>query len=101
MRTVEPFVVRHPIEPRARRAPARKAGARAAAVRAVDALPGLLAASSALLAGLGRLALAAWRRHRRIAAGLAQLRELDSRMLHDLGIDRGEIDRVVRSGRDR
>ena len=41
----------------------------------------------------------AWRRRRRIAAGIAELRELDDRMLRDLGIDRGAIERAARTGR--
>jgi len=48
---------------------------------------------------IGR-AVAAWTRHRRIAAGLVALRELDERMLADLGLDRAGIDRAARSGRD-
>jgi uncharacterized protein YjiS (DUF1127 family) len=44
-------------------------------------------------------AVSAWRRHRRIAAGRAALRELDDRMLADLGLDRGSIERAVRRGR--
>ena len=44
-------------------------------------------------------AVAAWRHHRRIAAGRAALRELDDRMLTDLGLERGGIERAVRRGR--
>jgi uncharacterized protein YjiS (DUF1127 family) len=43
-------------------------------------------------------AVSAWRRHRRIAAGRAALRELDDRMLADLGPNRGGIERAVRRG---
>jgi uncharacterized protein YjiS (DUF1127 family) len=44
-------------------------------------------------------AIATWHRHRRIAAGRAALRELDERMLADLGLHRGGIERAVRRGR--
>ena len=42
--------------------------------------------------------LRAWRRERRIAAGIAALRELDDRMLRDLGVERADIARVAREG---
>jgi uncharacterized protein YjiS (DUF1127 family) len=48
-------------------------------------------------AGEWRSALAAWRRKRRAEHELAQL---DDRMLRDIGIDRSEIRRVVRFGRE-
>ncbi len=68
-----------------------RAPSRAAAPAARTAAP----APSSWLARV----VAAWRRHRRIAAGRAALRELDDRMLADLGLDRGGIERAVRRGR--
>lgn len=39
------------------------------------------------------------RRERRVRSGLARLRELDDYALRDLGVDRGELERVARHGR--
>lgn len=44
-------------------------------------------------------ALHAWARWRRMRDGLAELRALDERMLADIGIDRGGVDRAARRGR--
>ena len=44
-------------------------------------------------------ALHAWVRWRRMRDGLAELRALDDRMLADIGIDRGGVDRAARRGR--
>jgi uncharacterized protein YjiS (DUF1127 family) len=40
-----------------------------------------------------------WRRRRRVAAGIAALRELDEHGLRDLGLDRGAIEDAARTGR--
>lgn len=64
------------------------------------AVPGAVAAAPAPVTGSWfARAVAAWRRQRRIAAGRAALRELDDRMLADLGLDRGGIEGAVRRGR--
>jgi uncharacterized protein YjiS (DUF1127 family) len=44
-------------------------------------------------------ALAAWARRRRVAAGIAAMRELDDRALHDLGVDRAGIGAAAAHGR--
>jgi uncharacterized protein YjiS (DUF1127 family) len=59
-----------------------------------------VAAVQATRAAWPARALAAWRRRRRIAAGVVARRELDDRMLADLGLERGGIERAARSGRD-
>jgi uncharacterized protein YjiS (DUF1127 family) len=59
-----------------------------------------VAAVQATRAAWPARALAAWRRRRRIAAGVVALRELDDRMLADLGLERGGIERAARRGRD-
>jgi uncharacterized protein YjiS (DUF1127 family) len=71
-------------EPRVRPALRRVAAALAGAV-----------ASFAIGAGAP---LRAWRRERRIAAGITALRELDDRMLRDLGVERADIVRAARQG---
>jgi uncharacterized protein YjiS (DUF1127 family) len=80
----------------------RPVGAETGADRAVTVADraGTVAAEQATRATWPARALAAWRRRRRNAAGLVALRELDDRMLADLGLERGGIERAARSGRD-
>ena len=49
-------------------------------------------------ARVGRL-VDAWKRWRRVRAGLAELRALDALVLADLGLDRGVIEHAARTGR--
>lgn len=82
-----PTVVRlpHPVRPAsAKRAVSRPTAAREVAAGVVRPLVA---------------ALHAWRRWRRVRAGLAELRALDDRMLADLGLDRGGVERAARRGR--
>jgi uncharacterized protein YjiS (DUF1127 family) len=51
------------------------------------------------LAAVPAAAFAAWRRRRRVAAGIAAMRALDEHGLRDLGIDRGGIESAARGGR--
>jgi uncharacterized protein YjiS (DUF1127 family) len=46
-------------------------------------------------------AFVAWRKMRRRRAAIAELRGLDDLLLWDMGITRGEIDTVVRDGKER
>lgn len=65
---------------------------------ALRRLAAVLAGAAVSLA-IGALApLRAWRREPRIAAGIAALRELDDRLLRDLGLERADIARVAREG---
>ena len=95
---------------RARAAVAREASAPPAGrrVQGPSAAPGAprardraSGAARAAASALVRAALApwrAWRRERRIARGVAELRELDARLLRDLGIERADNGRVARRG---
>jgi uncharacterized protein YjiS (DUF1127 family) len=94
------------------RTPGRAATGRLPAAAVAGAVPGpvgaetaadraeTVAAVQATRAAWPARALAAWRRRRRIAAGVVALRELDDRMLADLGLERGGIERAARRGRD-
>jgi uncharacterized protein YjiS (DUF1127 family) len=42
--------------------------------------------------------LRAWQRRRRIEAGISALRELDDRMLRDIGLERADVVRACRTG---
>lgn len=65
--------------------------------------PALDASGATSASATLRVALApwrAWRRERRIRRDLASLREMDDRGLRDIGLDRGDLERAVRYGRD-
>ena len=83
-------------------APARRADAPVAALAGPSAM--LLRAGSAAVRAVwivARAAVLEWRRRRRIAAGLRELRELDARMLADIGLDRGAVFDAAWRGRGR
>jgi uncharacterized protein YjiS (DUF1127 family) len=76
--------------------PADRPGPSARADAPAASLPALLVRVIAAALAEGARA---WRRERRVVSGLAALRELDDRMLGDLGIDRGAIEHAARHGR--
>lgn len=55
----------------------------------------IASAASRSIGALARRLLAAWRRSREESATRLALRELDRRTLHDLGLDRSEIESVA------
>jgi uncharacterized protein YjiS (DUF1127 family) len=77
---------------RAGRSPRRAVAALARAAVSIASL------AAAAIASVAAASLDAWRRERRIAAGVTALHELDARMLRDLGIERADIERVARDG---
>jgi uncharacterized protein YjiS (DUF1127 family) len=64
----------------------------AAEMPAAGSLSGILAAPARMLS--------AWREIRRHRQAMDELSMLDDRMLQDIGINRGEIPRVARYGRE-
>jgi uncharacterized protein YjiS (DUF1127 family) len=54
---------------------------------------------TAIRAGLAAL-IHGLAREREIRRSMRELRSLDDRMLHDIGLTRGDIERAVRFGRD-